>query len=211
MNKKILFIIIASLSLSGLSFGQTLGISGSKMWSNSSDLKNPIGFNILLSQSIFKNGDIQLEYSYYQSKYSDLSSFSTGLDPTPGIDETIENVAYLHSFELYLQYRLIEIGFIDFSIGGGFTVINLNLLKDGLTTKKTSHFDDTRLGIIGAVIIETKESLLSPFSLYFVGKFKETKSFVVRTGGTTPFDSAIIYRTVQFGVKINLENILNRI
>ncbi|MEW6006410.1 MAG: hypothetical protein AB1695_13990 [Stygiobacter sp.] len=211
MYKKILFIIITIFSLSSLSFCQTFGISGSKMWTNSSDLKNPIGFNILLEKNIFTSGKITLEYSYYQNKQGNYGHFSSGINPNIPIEENIESLAYLHSFEFALQYNFINFSDINLAVGGGFIVINLNQKNEGAVTKKISHFDDTRLGLVGLIQLETAESLLSPFSLFIVGKIKTTKSFVVTTEVTAPFGGAITYKTIQFGVKYNLDKMLNRI
>lgn len=181
------------------------------MWTNNNDLKNPIGFNILLDKNIFTNGEISLEYSYYQNKLDYYGHFSSGINPNLPIEENIESLAYLHSLEFTLHYKFINFSGINLAVGGGFAVINLNQKNEGAVTKKISHFDDTRLGLVGLLQLETAESLLSPFSLFIVGKLKTTKSFIVTTEATAPFGGAITYKTIQFGLKYNLDKILNRI
>ncbi len=204
-------IIFISLSFPEISFCQNIGFSGAKMWTSSNDLKNPIGVNIFLSTNIFSNGEINFEYSYYQSKYNYMGNFSSGMDPAPSIKENIEALAYLHSIEFSFIYKILHLSLFNFSVGGGLTVINLNKIADGTVTGLESNFDDTRLGLVGLIQLETEEELLSPFTVFAVGKIKATTTFIVTTEVTAPFSEDITYKTIQLGIKLSLDKVFKRI
>lgn len=202
MRRNLLFLTSAIILLCSIDMeAQTIGISGSKMWGDNPEIEEPWGINLLLKTGIFKNAQIQFEYSYYSYEKDYVGHLGSGFFNEPQIEENINSLVYLHSIEILMRYNLFNGKYVNTGISGGFLVIELNRDVEGRQTGKTSNYKDARFGLAAAVYAETAKPILGPFHLFLSGKIRAvSESFAISTEGYTPLRENITFQSIQIGV-----------
>lgn len=200
MNYFLTLLIVTFLS--GLSFGQEIGVSYSKLWSGNYEIENPGGVAIYISQSILGIG-VKVQYENHRNEREYFGHVVFGFMPNPNDmgDEQVLSNSSIQSIDLSLSAPPIKIKNAALRLGLGIGHNVLSGKREGTRTgRKHDLFESTNPGIFAeATLIFAKIKPL-PVNFYVTGKVKNILSFQSVVDIEAPFSQEFITTSLQFGM-----------
>lgn len=203
MNKPGLKIVLMLL-FSICAFGQEIGVTSIKFWTDNYELENPWGFGAYGSYPLGQKINARLEYNYAANKrefFGDVLGGFMQPDPKPAPPENVESTSTMQAIELSLLFRIASFQYFHFDLGPLAGISFLSGHRKGLESgEEADLFDEDKWGFGLALLVGSPDFASVPLGVNLVYKLKFLRSSSAPTDVESPFSDSINISQLQLGV-----------
>jgi len=203
MNKPALKIMLLLL-FSACAFGQEIGVTGIKFWTDNYEVENPTGFGVYGSYPLGKRINARLEYNYATNKREFFGAVLGGFfpaDPKPLPPENVESTSTMQVIDFVLLFQVVNFSYFHFDLGPLAGISFLSGHRKGLESgEKVDLFKQDKWGFGLALVLGSPDIAGVPLGVNLVYKLKFLRSSSLITDIESPFSDSINISQLQLGV-----------
>lgn len=196
--------IVLLLLFSVAAYGQEIGVTGIKFWTDNYELENPPGFGAYGSYPLGKKINARLEYNYATNKrefFGDILSGFMQPDPKPVPPENVESTSTMQALELSLLFRVASIQYFHFDLGPLLGMSFFSGHRKGLESgEEVDLFKEDKWGFGLALLVGSPDFAGVPLGVNLMYKLKVLRSSSAPTDVESPFSDSINISQLQLGV-----------
>lgn len=196
--------MVLILMFSVCAYGQEIGITGIKFWTDNYELENPPGFGAYGSYPLGNRVNARLEYNYAANKrefFGFVLGGFIGPNPKPASPEMVESTSTMQVIELSLLFRTVNLNYLYFDLGPLTGISFFSGHRKGLESgEEADLFKEGKWGFGLALVVGAPDIAGVPLGVNLACKLKILRSSSPPTDIESPFSDSINISQLQLGV-----------
>lgn len=201
MKKFIILFIVFTLTINIKS--QEIGLSPTKVWTDNSEIQNPLGFSIYYFQPIWKLG-LKIEFLTATNERNYYGYLSSGFiaNPEEIIIDDVKSKSRIQSLEFSLSVpKIIYVEENYFTLTLGMTRDNFSGERVGLNSgKRVALMKEDKFGFFYGISISREKIFQLPIKIELLFKHKGLISGMYVTDTTQPFKGEMDIKELQLNI-----------